>query len=234
MKALILIPSYKRAEVIDLTLKSLFAVHEPSWDITVCVGDNKASPETQEAITRYPVRSEPYPVNIGKAAALNDLLVKYDGDYDVICTMDNDMVILKPWYELLNAFVRSAYDYVGFGGPRWWWHIPLNREECPIVSRETMITVYSPSGIAGGLLAFKPEFLRAHPWTNFGGVYGVDDGIMCQQTLSRAVFYWSEDWIRHDPLSYTVDAPAYLRANQEKKQALNIAGKHIFPKNWDE
>jgi glycosyltransferase involved in cell wall biosynthesis len=241
MKTLILIPSYKRQEVLNLTLKSLFAVHKPSWEITVCVGDNQSTPETLGIILHYNVKYKYSSQNLGKAEMLNRLLRDFDGDYDVIVTMDNDMVLLKPWYHILDGFLRTSHDFCGVAAEKWWWHVPLDRAECdswetnePDNILREHVQFYNPVGIAGGLLLFRPEFLRAHPWTNQGGVYGAEDGLMCQTTRNRAVIYWDEDWLQHDPLSSAPDVPESLRTYQEKKRILNEAGTMIFPEHWDE
>ena len=209
----------------------MFAVHELGrWNITVCVGDNQSTPETLDVILNYNVKYKYSSENLGKAEMLNRLLRDYDGEYDAVVTMDNDMVLLKPWYHILDNFMSLKYDFCGVASAGWWWHIPLNRLECNVNADES----YNPDGIAGGLLIFKPAFLRFHPWTNLGGVYGADDGLMCQTTKNRAVLYWAEDWLVHDPLSGAADAPGNLKAYQDKKRALNEAGTMIFKKGWDE
>jgi glycosyltransferase involved in cell wall biosynthesis len=240
-KLLILIPSYKRPQVIDLTLCSLWHHHDPTWEVTVAVGDNQISEETmlvfvrqRDAYTAKGIHLKllPFKHNIGKAQALNELLRVFNGSFDVIVTMDNDMVVHKSWYWICREFMASPFDFVGVSSPSWWWHNPLDRNECPGDTCGSL-TVYRPQGIAGGLLLFKPDFLRAHPWTNNGGVYGMDDGLMCKTTENRAVFYWSEDWITHDPLSAGENVPANLLAYRERKRALNESGVMIFPVGWD-
>lgn len=241
-KLLILIPSYKRPQVLDLTLDSLIAVHGPAWNVTVAVADNKWSSETHQVlydhIEKFKAAGIDYHFecnadNIGKARALNGLMVFDNFEPDVIVTMDNDMVLHKPWYWLVHEFVNSPYDFIGVASPKWWWHLPLTREECTFEDCGA-VRVYKPGGIAGGLLMFKPEFLRAHKWTNKGGVYGVDDGLMNLKTQNRAVFYWEKDWLEHDPLSYGPNPPPDLLKYLKKKEALNVAGVQVFPEGWDE
>jgi glycosyltransferase involved in cell wall biosynthesis len=235
--ALLMIPSYKRPEVIDLTLKSFFALPEDKdWKITVAVADNKASPETQAVISKYPVNYLFHAENIGKAAALNDLLTRFDGPYDVLITCDNDMVFGLSWFWILDLFTASPFDFVGFAGPSWWWHLPLDRAVCPVDPdyKAVGVAVYRPAGIAGGLLAFRPDWLRQHPWDNRGGVYGLEDGLQCLETQNRGVFWWERDWICHDPLSSSLNAPVALQTYLARKRVLNEAGILVFKPGWDE
>jgi glycosyltransferase involved in cell wall biosynthesis len=237
-RLLVLIPSYKRPKVLDLTLQRLFSSHRPEWDLTVMVADNKSSDETSVVLFNFRAQAETLginydygciPENIGKARALNNMLQYQYGDFDVIVTMDNDMVIYEPWYWLLDKFLETNYDFIGFGSSAFWWHIPLDRSKLDCATAGELL-IYHPAGIAGGLLAFKPDFLRSHPWSNGGGVYGLDDGLMCQTTQTRAVFFWGVEWLKHDPLQGAEETREY----HAKKRFLNESGVTVYQAGWDE
>ena len=239
---LMLIPSYKRGICIDMMLSSIFSQHADGFHIVVCVADNQSTPATQGILYKWKgifdatdgleMRYDCHTENIGKAAALNELLKKCDGEYDCIVTADNDCVFNKPWYWLLSEFLNSPFDFVGFASPSFWWHIP-EKEKCER-ERVCNFDVYRPKGIAGALMAFKPDFLRDHPWSNLGGVYGADDALMCQTTQNRAVFYWGEDWLEVDPLSRKPNTPPDLAEYDRRKLDLIGRGINIFKKGWDE
>lgn len=232
--------NYKRPKVLDLTLESFLKCHEQKdWKVTFCIYDNQSSFATNEEILRkwadfyedalinfsYYTNNE----NIGKDAALNFMLNNDVTDYDIIASIDNDMVLLKPWYWLLDTFMNCSFDYVGFASKQFWMHIP-KKDECLYELSDYCNKVYQPQTIAGGLLLFKPEWIRAHPWKITGGVYGMTDGNLCLSTQNRAVFYWDEDWLVHDPLT----AQGHYSEYNKAKLDLNAKGINIFKERWDE
>jgi len=236
----ILIPSYKRPDVLKLTLDGLYrntTAHE-GYNITICVGLNQASGEEMGLMGQYEglFRSAgiqfnwlPYSTNIGKASILNTLFARFADGYELVVTMDNDMVISKPWLHLIKPCLGIDFDIMGFSSSNFWAHEP-SRERCSSKESEGY-TFYSAHGIAGGMMLFHHSFLQKHPWTNHGGVYGRDDADMCLKTQKKYVIFYPEGWLAHDPL---VSSTPELKSYEDKKRALYMAGTTVFPKGWDE
>ena len=243
MNVLILIPSYKRARVIDLTLAKLIEYHQPTHDVTICVADNKTSPATDAAIRKHKDSANAKGIefnnvfnekNIGKAKALNILLEMYDAPkYDTIVTMDNDMVVKMPWYNTIDSFMKTGFDFVGVGSKTFWYHYPTNADRLTVEKIDDFHIVRITS-IAGGMLIHKPNFIRSFKWTNAGGVYGEDDGQMCRNTSNKAVLYRNEDWLDHDPLTFTDVATNELKEYDNKKLTLLKNRTYVFSEGWDE
>jgi hypothetical protein len=239
-KLAILIPSYKRPAVLKATLQGLFdnTSQNTGYDLCIAVGLNQASPSEIQLLDQYdekfedkgiPFHSVFYDTNIGKASVLNVLFKLYANHADLVVTMDNDMVILKPWLYLIGMCDVVDYDIMGFSGARFWAHDPV-REVCASVDIESH-KFYTPYGVAGGMMLFHHQFLKEHPWTNHGGVYGRDDATMCLLTSKKYVLHTEDDWLLHDPLSFS---SAELKIYEEKKRELYKNGITVFPDRWDE
>lgn len=239
-KLSILIPSYKRPEVLDATLRGLLqnTSQGENFDVNVAVGLNQATSLDISIVERYeklfdekgiPFRSVPYDNNIGKASVLNVLFRLYAGHADLVVTLDNDMVISKPWLQYIGYCDFMDYDIMGFSAARFWAHDPI-RENCAFVGVGNHL-FYVPHGVAGGMMLFHAQFLRDHPWTNLGGVYGRDDASMCLLTDKKYVLHKDEDWLVHDPLSSSTPV---LKVYEDKKKALYKNGVTVFPVGWDE
>jgi glycosyltransferase involved in cell wall biosynthesis len=239
-KLAILIPSYKRPEVLEATLNGLLnnTTQGDGYDIRIAVGLNQASPEDLQIISKYGTLfsaigitfdSIPYASNIGKAAVLNVLFKTYGYQSDLIITMDNDMVILKPWLHLIRQCDTIDYEIMGFCSARFWAHDPV-RGKCLKVIQGSHI-FYTPWSVAGGMMLFHHQFLNDHPWTNHGGVYGRDDATMCLFTQKKYVLHSEEDWLIHDPLNSSTPV---LKAYEDNKKELYLRGTTVFPVGWDE
>lgn len=239
-KIVVLIPSYKRPEVLSLTLRGLFdnTVQGNDYDVSIAVGVNKVSQEDALVISRYnalfesmgiPFHSVLYKNNTGKAAALNSLHRIYALESDYVVTLDNDMVISMPWMHRVGLCDRIDYDIIGFSSARFWVHDPI-RERCPSTKVGDLL-FYAPYSVAGGMMLFHNQFLKKNEWTNFGGVYGRDDADMCLRTKKKYVLYSDEDWLAHDPLNSSTPA---LKEYENKKKALYKNGITVFPDGWDE
>lgn len=240
----ILIPSYKRPEVLEATLCGLLnnTCNTNKFEVSIGVGLNKGGFEEDEILVKYekffnnrgmPFQSVSYENNIGKATILNILFKLYASKSDLVVTMDNDMVISKPWLHLISLCDAIEYDIMGFCGARFWAHDPV-RENCSYVGNfvdDKPITFYTPHSVAGGMMLFHSQFLKDNPWTNHGGVYGRDDASMCLLTNKKYVINSDEDWLVHDPLK---DSTPILKNYEEKKKALYEEGTTVFPIGWDE
>jgi glycosyltransferase involved in cell wall biosynthesis len=239
-KLAILIPSYKRPEVLEATLAGLLnnTAQGQGYDIRIAIGLNQASAEDIRTVNKYSglfkgigiaLDSIPYANNIGKANILNVLYKIYGYQSDLIITMDNDMVILKPWLHLIGQCDSIDYDIMGFCSAQFWAHDPV-RENCSWVDMgdHKFYTIFS---VAGGMMLFHHQFLNNHPWTNHGGVYGRDDASMCLITQKKYVLHSEEDWLIHDPLNSSTPE---LKAYEDKKKELYLRGTTVFHIGWDE
>lgn len=239
-KLAILIPSYKRPDVLRATLTGLCdnTCQGEGYDITVSVGLNNAMLDDIKIIKDFkilfneldiPFKFIQYEKNVGKAKVLNVLFKLYGGESDYIVTMDNDMVIKMPWLYQIDIADKIDYDIMGFSSALFWAHDPV-REKCSFINIEENL-FYKPYSVAGGMLLFHSEFLKEHKWTSHGGVYGRDDADMCLKTDKKYVLSSDRDWLVHDPLSCTTPE---LKNYEDKKKHLYNIGKFVFPEGWDE
>lgn len=236
----ILIPSYKRPSVLELTLKNLYfnTNSNINFKVNIGVGLNKASDIEKIIVKKYesifegkeiPFHSISYDNNMGKATILNILFKLYANNSDLIITMDNDMVISEPWLYLIPICDAIDYDIMGFSSAKFWAHDPIQKN-CAFIGIGGHM-FYKPHSVAGGMMLFHKSFLEKHQWTNHGGVYGRDDAEMCLLTKKKYVIYSDRDWLVHDPLSYSTEE---LKSYEDKKKALYNMGIPIFPDGWDE
>lgn len=239
-KLAILIPSYKRQEVLNATLRGLYenTSMDEGYDVCIAVGLNKASPSEIEMVDKYDALFEEkgilfhsvyYESNIGKANILNTLFKLYGHHSDYIVTMDNDMVISEPWLYYIGYCDLMDYDIMGFSSAKFWAHDPV-RKNCAFVGIGEHL-FYTPHSIAGGMMLFHNQFLATHPWTNHGGVYGCDDATMCLRTMKKYVLYSGRDWLVHDPLNSSTPK---LKSYEDKKKELYKNGTVVFHEGWDE
>lgn len=235
----ILIPSYKRPDVLKLTLEGLYqnTTANEGYDINIYVGLNQAAEKELGLVSQYnnlfcdagiQFNWLPYSTNIGKANILNTLFTRFVDRDELVITLDNDMVISKPWLHLIKPCLGIDFDIMGFSSSKFWAHEP-SRERCTSVESEGY-TFYCANGVAGGMMLFHHSFLEKNSWTNHGGVYGKDDADMCLKTHKKYVIHYPEDWLVHDPL---VSSTQELKSYEDKKRALYKAGITIFPEGWD-
>jgi glycosyltransferase involved in cell wall biosynthesis len=244
-KVAILIPSYKRPEVLDLTLSGVVDTTDDNlYDIHIGVALNQVRPQDVSVTDKYkeiflnkgiPFRVLTERINIGKAEALNKLfdeVIKKGafGEGDYIVTMDNDMHLRMPWMHLIKDVEDLDFELLGFGSIKFWCHLP-ERSKCNGKPYKERYILYALTSIAGGMMLFPWGFLNKHRWTNHGGVYGEDDATMCTIAKKKYVLAWDEDWLRHDPLMNSTDE---LRQYQSKKEALYAKQKYVFEPGWDE
>jgi glycosyltransferase involved in cell wall biosynthesis len=241
MNLAILIPSYKRPDVLDLTLSGLLKTVDTTVHQTgIYLGLLKTSHDVEHVALKHEnafrgvgvdFQYHTYSDNIGKAACLNDLLKRHSNGPEYVITMDNDMVLTGQWYHIIEAAIAYGdFDLMGFASTRFWAHIP-DREHSEFEERNGYRFYDCPSGIAGGMMLFKTQYLLDHPWTNHGGVYGRDDATMCLTTSLKRVVYWESDWLVHDPIArMTPDLKRY----QDAKEDLYKRGITVFPEGWDE
>lgn len=222
------------------TLNGLLENTHPSGDeITIGVSLNRARKEEIEVCESYmglfgQIGIEflyvPYGQNIGKANSLNKGLSLWEnGSRSAVITMDNDMVIKEPWMEIVRAAISLDKPMVGFSSATFWAHLPI-RLECASELWNGYV-LYRPYAVAGGMLLFQHQFLKDHPWTNHGGVYGRDDATMCEYVEEKIVIHSDNDWLDHDPWGRRT---AGLRAYDDSKKGLYSAGKTVFSPGWDE
>jgi hypothetical protein len=239
-KVAILIPSYKRPEVLRHTLQGIYQNTYSGIDFQVglYVGLNKVSDTELAIVEEYEPKMNlkgidfkylPEEANIGKANILNKLFDLYCAGYDYIVTMDNDVYIRGSWLCYLETSEKIDFELMGVSTEGYWPHLP-KREECPFFT-EGGTTFYTPPGIGGGIMFFHYSFLDMHKWTNHGGVYGVDDAQMCLIANKKYVLHCEQDWLVHDPLSCSTPV---LKDYEEKKKHLYSINKPIFPEGWDE
>jgi glycosyltransferase involved in cell wall biosynthesis len=237
---LILIPSYKRPVVLEKTLGGLYlnTIQGSEYNIRIAVGLNQSTSYEEEIVHRYlylfrrigiSLFVEKYKDNIGKAASLNQLLKLYSNKCDYVITMDNDMVIIRPWLHIVRQCNKIEYDIMGFCGTQFWAHDP-ERSICSCIIKDGL-KFYTPFSIAGGMMLFHRSFLEKHSWTNYGGVYGRDDAAMCLLTKKKYVLDIEEDWIWHDPLK---NSTPELKEYEDKKVDLYNKGTTVFQVGWDE
>ena len=239
-KLSILIPSYKRPNVLERTLNGLLdnTASDENFEINVGIGFNKYS-SIEVGISNWyntlfkskniKYSSLFYDHNVGKAVVLNELFKKYANDSDLVITMDNDMLIKMPWTHYVTLSDLIDYDIMGFSSSRFWAHDPI-MEKCPSTESNGR-KFFSPYSVAGGIMLFHRDFLANNPWTNHGGVYGRDDASMCLLTQKKYVLHSDENWLDHDPLS---SSTADLKLYEDKKKALYKSGVTVFPEGWDE
>lgn len=247
IKVAVLIPSYKRPEVLRKTIASLISwtsidtmLAPILFEVGLFVAVNEYTQEDMEVITSFikPALDAKikyawvtYTENKGKAAALNDLFDKFSDGYDYIITMDNDMVIKNTWLHLVDAASRTALELVGFGSSTFWAHQP-RREllEGKYFTLMDTYNIYNIDQIAGGMLLFPRKTLEEHKWTNKGGVYGFDDAQMCLDVKKKGVIHWPQDWLDHDPLGSSTPGLKYYH---DRKQQFFDKGQYILPEGWD-
>lgn len=238
---LILIPSYRRDLVLYKTLDGLLQNTAPSVDfeVSICVGLNAGREYERElcwlfqrmfGLLGLPFVVQNFKENVGKAAALNDMFNRQNGqDWRAVVTMDNDMVVKKPyWLKIIKKAMTLDLDMIGFSSANFWAHLP-KREECKPEPCGNY-TLYRPYGVAGGMLLFKPSILVRHPWTNHGGVYGRDDATMCEVVENKAVLHSDNDWLDHDPWARKTEE---LQRYDSRKKALYAAGTMVFHEGWE-
>jgi hypothetical protein len=212
-KIAILIPSYKRPFSLLLTLRGLLGNTRvgDEYEVSISVGLNQGSPEDQAIINQMEVpfeekgiklNSVSYEKNIGKATILNILQTLYAEDADYIITMDNDMVIMKPWLHLVSQSNYIDYDIMGFCSVRFWAHDPI-RDNCNFVKKTVDgkdYRFYTPVSVAGGMMLFHSKFFKSNPCNSSRGFYGKDSASMPLITQKKYVLHSEEDWLIHDPL----------------------------------
>lgn len=239
-KVAILIPSYKRPEVLRMTLEGLYhnTTANEGYDINICVGLNQAAEKEIDLVGQYEGLFKaagiqfnwlPYSTNIGKANILNTLFTRFVDRGELVITLDNDMVISRSWLHLIKPCLSIDFDIMGFSSSKFWAHEP-SREICSSVECDSY-TFYSVQGVAGGMMLFHYSFLENNSWTNHGGVYGKDDAEMCLKTQIKYVIHYPEAWLVHDPL---ISSTQELKSYEDKKRALYKAGTTVFPEGWDE
>lgn len=238
-KLSILIPSYKRPTVLDNTLNYLLKnIDNNIYDITVAVGLNEATANEEYIVNTYEKRfkdinilfkSISYERNIGKAKMLNILFKIYAYKSDLVITMDNDIVILKPFLNYINVCELVDYDIMSFSSLRYWAHNPI-RETCPYSIINNYI-FYHPTNVGGGILLFHRDFLEKNPFEDNGGVYGKVDLSMCLKTKKIHVLHINDDIFLHDPLA---NSTPELECYEKRKQELIKKGVFVFPENWNQ
>ena len=142
----ILIPSYKRPDVLRYTLEGLYqnTASDEEFQVGLYVGLNKASDQEVLIVEEFKDKFKSKGIdfkyiseekNIGKAAVLNKLFDLYCAGYDYIVTMDNDIYIKKPWLKYLLISEKIDFELMGISCGGYWPHVP-QRENCPSVIQE--------------------------------------------------------------------------------------------------
>lgn len=236
----ILIPSYKRPDVLRYTLEGLYqnTASDNEFQVGLYIGLNKATDPEILVVKEYESKLKSKGIdfkyifeekNIGKAAVLNKLFDLYCSGYDYIVTMDNDMYIKAPWLRYLSVSEKIDFELMGISCAGYWVHNP-ERGLCSstVVNGSTF---YTPQGIGGGIMFFHYPFLDKNKWVDHDAVYGGVDAWMCLKTNKKYVLHCEEDWIFHDPLRCSTPI---LKSYEDKKQELVRANKRFFPAGWDE
>lgn len=240
----VLIPSYKRPDVLKLTLESLIKNSIPDTSgpirrkLGIYVALNEACAEDAAVVATFSgicknnhidYKWVSYPHNRGKANALNDMFKAWCGKYKKIVCLDNDMVIKSRWLKYVDMADKVDYELMGFSSAHFWAHLP-SRDKCPFEIVDGW-RFYKPyNGVAGGMMLFPRHVLENHKWTNEGGVYGKDDANMCLVLKRKYVLHSDEDWLDHDPLGSST--PELKRYHNKKNEHFR-RGEYVLKKGWD-
>jgi glycosyltransferase involved in cell wall biosynthesis len=113
----VILPTFNRATLLPKTLDSLMAATIPAGlAITVYVIDNNSKDKTPEVVRDYQKRF-PIPLRYvfetqqGLSAALNAGIRAGTGD--IVAMINDDEEIDRRWYEVIEEFGNSPYDFAG-------------------------------------------------------------------------------------------------------------------------
>jgi len=237
-KVLIMIPSYKRAPVLEFTLKHLcLNIEHGKYDVEIVVGLNKASRVERDIVIEQRKLSETrdlvinyieFEHNVGKAECLNTIVGRHFRGHDFVLNIDNDMWIKEPWLDMLTYLESIDYDMVGFGSTHFWSHTPgidANYDEL------SKYRLYKRPHIAGGMSLYSPAFIETYKFFGHDRVYGGVDGHSCTQAVKKYVLYADTPWLEHDPLGGSTED---LRHYAERKSLLLSKQEIFFKEGWDE
>lgn len=257
IKLSILIPSFARPKVLNETLTSLVNLsYGYGMDVRIEVGTmgdfesyevvNSAREFARKRVAFIYSLSDVdmqyndvwhvhYPWNIGKAQCLNDMIQNH-GDADYILTMDNDMVVRRPWLHILRAAIDSQYiygnfDICGFGSSEYFIHIPMSKDECPheaFFINDHIYDICYPLSLGGGMMLFHTDYLMEHAFDSYGGgVYLGEDDLMSKTTANKRIIYYDEPWVEHDPFG-DILYPEYAK----QKIDLYNSGTRVYERDW--
>ncbi len=128
MKLSVVIPTYNRAKLLDLTLKSLAKAERPDGlELTVVVVDNNSGDDTKSVVESW--KSQLPLVYIfesrqGKSRALNTGIE--NSDSDLIGMIDDDEEVAETWLVELARVFLARWNEVDFIGGRYTpcWEVP--------------------------------------------------------------------------------------------------------------
>lgn len=113
----VILPTYNRADLLPKTLESLMNATRPAGlEITVYLVDNNSKDNTAELVRDYQTR---FPVSLryvfetqqGLSAALNAGIRAGTGD--ILAMINDDEEVDARWFEVIEEFGNSAYDFAG-------------------------------------------------------------------------------------------------------------------------
>jgi glucosyl-dolichyl phosphate glucuronosyltransferase len=112
MKLDIVIPTYNRAALLEITLKSLFSVEPPAdLQVQVIVVDNNSMDNTPEVAKKFPIQYV-FEKKAGRSSALNAGIAASRAD--LVAMIDDDEEISSTWYEKIAASFRQlGIDFIG-------------------------------------------------------------------------------------------------------------------------
>jgi|SRR5579862_3870282 glucosyl-dolichyl phosphate glucuronosyltransferase len=108
----IVIPTYNRASLLEITLKSLYSITPPDdLQVRVTVVDNNSKDRTPEVAKQFPVNYV-FEQKAGRSSALNAGIAAAQGD--LIAMIDDDEEISETWYaKIAECFRQPGIDFIG-------------------------------------------------------------------------------------------------------------------------
>ena len=204
-------PVYKRELLVLNSLISLLDYTEKSEkiDMRIALAVNEMNEELEYHINsminpKFPIKIHKFPENIGKAKAVNEVVILENYDFDYLISLDSDMICIdKQWLpKMLTTYigynreplVNSSKGIVKLGclcSNQLGYNVHKCTEKDLAISiyDYTIISSSQNIGVAGGLLMTDIGTWKLLGGYNTSKIYGTDDG------------YYNVDCYKHNLLS---------------------------------